>query len=47
MFCSSTCVTVDATQSGMTRSRCGFPQPAAVSGFPSASTTFVIAIGFE
>jgi len=27
--------------------RRGFPQPALVSTFPSASTTFVIAMGFE
>jgi hypothetical protein len=40
-------VTVDATQSGITRSWCGFPQPASVSTLPSASTTFVIAIGLE
>src|SRR5665647_2191155 len=47
MFCSSTRVTVAATQSGMTRSRCGFPHGALVSAFPFGSTTRVIAIGFE
>jgi len=47
MFCSSTFVTVEATQSGITRSRCGLPQPTPVSSFPFGSTTFVIAIGFE
>ena len=40
-------VTVEATQSGITRLRCGLPQPACVSTLPFASTTFVIGIGFE
>ena len=47
MFCSSTRVTVAATQSGITRSRCGLPHGALVSVFPFGSTTRVIAIGFE
>jgi hypothetical protein len=47
MFCSSTCVTVEATQSGITRSRFDCPQPASVSTLPFGRTTFVIAIGFE
>jgi hypothetical protein len=47
MFCSRTSVTVDATQSAMTRSWWGLPHPASVSTFPFGSTTFVIAIGFE
>src|SRR5712691_10109699 len=47
MFCSSTFVTVEATQSGIARSRCGLPQPTSVSALPFGRTTFVIAIGFE
>ena len=47
MFSSSTRVTVAATQSGIARLRCGFPQPASVSTLPFGSTTLVIAIGFE
>src|SRR5262245_30653706 len=47
MFASSTFVTVAATQSGITRSRFGFPQRTSLSSLPFGSTTLVIAIGFE
>src|SRR6266851_4783864 len=47
MFSSSTFVTVAATQSSITRSRCGLPHDALVSVLPFGRTTLVMAIGFE
>jgi hypothetical protein len=47
MFSPRIRVTSEATQSGMTRFRCGTPQPDSLSTLPPASTTLRIAIGFE
>ena len=45
MFCSSTRVTVAATQSGITRSRCGLPHDALVSAYHHGLSYVVISAG--
>ena len=46
-FSSRILVTSAATQSAITRRRCGLPQPASVSTLPFASLTSLIAVGLE